>query len=118
MADGLLVPNKCKACGGQLNDLDAKYCPHCGRLLDEIQEAMNRKNKSGESCLNCGSSTCLILKSSNLSVTIVSRLFQRRKSWMLVLGFIKQIKLSLFKWKKSGQRCIFMSGLAMTRRVQ
>lgn len=107
VADGLLVPNKCKACGGQLNDLDAKYCPHCGRLLDEIQEAMNRKNKSGETCLNCGASIVFNIEKQQFECNHCKSTFSTKKELDASSRFYQADKVIPFQVEKERAKMHF-----------
>jgi ribosomal protein L37E len=54
LADSL-VSNQCKSCGGAIQDVNMKHCPHCGSGLDIVQATIDEKNKSIELCQNCGS---------------------------------------------------------------
>lgn len=118
VADDSLVPNKCKACAGPLNELDAKYCPHCGKLLDEIQEAINRKNEATETCPNCGSSIVFNIEKQQFECEHCKSTFSTQKKFADNYQFYQVDKIIPFQVEQERAKMHFYEWLTMEQKRQ
>ncbi|MEI5989354.1 hypothetical protein A5881_000842 [Enterococcus termitis] len=97
MNEDLLVPNKCKSCGGLLNDLNTKYCPNCGRMLDEIQTLIDKKNQNVETCPNCGSSIVFNIEKQCFECEHCASTFSTQKELDAIVQFYQADKVVPFQ---------------------
>lgn len=117
VADDLLVQNKCQACGGQLDDSNAKYCPHCGILVDKIQEIMNRKNQTADTCPNCGSSIMFIIEKQQFECEHCKSNFSTQKELEARSHFYQADKVIPFQVEEERAKMHFYEWLA-TNEIQ